>query len=330
MGERIIRVTNSDKILFPEPGISKLELVEYFVSVGEGILRAVRERPTYLKRHPDGVEGEGIYTKRVPSFAPDWIQTVRVDFPSGRHADAIKPTEVATIAWCANLATLDFHPWHTRARDVDHPDELRIDLDPQPGTDFDDARRICLEVVAPLLEELGFRGFVKTSGNRGLHVYIRILPRWTFTEVRRAALAFARAVERAVPDQATAEWWKENRGTRVFVDFNQNARDRTIASSYSVRAQPQAQVSAPISWEELTSADPDDFTVRTMPSRFAELGDLHREIDDVSFDLAPLLEWSDRDERDKGLGDAPYPPQYPKMPGEPMRVQPSRAKSKGN
>jgi DNA ligase D len=324
-----VRVSNPDKVYFPglgEAGGTKRHLVEYYVAVSEGIVRALRDRPTYLQRFPEGVTGEEIYQKRVPTHAPPWIHTCRVGFPSGRTADALRVTEGAAVAWAANLGAVTFHPWHARCFDTDRPDELRIDLDPQPGTDFDDARDVALRHVRTILDELGWVGFPKTSGNRGLHVYVRIQPRWTFTEVRHAAIAFAREVERRDPDAVTTEWWKENRGTKVFVDYNQNARDRTIASAYSARKRIDATVSAPLRWDEVADVETADFTIATMPARFAALGDVHAAIDDVAHDLTPLLEWYDRDERDRGQGDMPYPPNYPKMPGEPMRVQPSRAR----
>ncbi|GII76462.1 ATP-dependent DNA ligase [Sphaerisporangium rufum] len=321
VGDRVVKVTNPDKIYFPEIKATKRELVEYYVSVGEGALRALRDRPTYLKRHPDGVTSEAIYQKRVPPKHPDWLETVTVRFPSGRSADALRVTEVAAIAYCANLGTIDFHPWPTRAGDVEHPDELRIDLDPQPGTGFEQARQTAFE-VHELLMELGMRGFPKTSGTRGIHIYVRIEPRWSFTEVRQAAIAFARQIERRRPDLTTTAWWKEERGEKVFIDYNQNARDRTIASAYSVRARPHAPVSTPVTWQELAEVDPRDFDIRTVPPRFAELGDVHREIDDRAFGIEPLLAWYEQD----GRGDMPYPPNYPKMPGEPKRVQPSKAR----
>ena len=329
VGERSVRVSNPDKLYFPGLGAAggtKRHLVEYYLSVGDGIVRALHDRPTYLQRFPDGVEGEEIYQKRVPTHAPDWIRTCQVTFPSGRTADALRVSEPADVAWAANLGTVTFHPWHARCSDVDRPDELRIDLDPQPGTDFDDAREVALRCVQPLLAELGWVGFPKTSGNRGLHVYVRIEPRWTFTEVRHAAIAFAREVERRDPAAVTTKWWKEERGTRVFVDFNQNARDRTIASAYSARSRVTGTVSTPLRWDEVADVETEYFTIATVPARFAELGDVHATIDDVAHDLTPLLEWYERDERDRGEGDMPYPPNYPKMPGEPMRVQPSRAK----
>jgi len=325
VGERTVRVSNPHKVYFSARGETKLDLVQHYLGVAEGIVRALYERPTYLKRHPEGAEGEAIYQKRVPTHRPEWVQTARVTFPSGRHADAICVTEVAAVAWAANLGTLDFHPWHARRADTEHPDELRIDLDPQPGRDFADAKKVAV-LVREMLDELGYAGFPKTSGNRGLHVYVRIEPRWGFTELRRAALAFARELERRDPDLVTSAWWKEQRGSKVFCDYNQNARDRTIASAYSVRARPDATVSAPVTWDELPDVETQDFTIATMGARFARLGDLHAGIDDVHHALDPLLEWADRDERDRGLGDAPYPPNYPKMPGEPMRVQPSRAR----
>ncbi|GAA2104097.1 non-homologous end-joining DNA ligase [Actinomadura alba] len=336
VGERIVKITNPDKVYFPERGLTKRQVVEYYLAVGDGILRALRSRPTTLERWPGGVfegaklstrvdnKGDAFYQKRVPKNAPDWITTARIDFPSGRSADEVCPVELATVAWAANLGTLTFHPWPVRSDDVDHPDELRIDLDPQPGTDFDDAKKVALSAVRELLDDLGYVGYPKTSGSRGVHIYVRIEPRWTFTEVRAAALAFAREVERRMPDLVTTKWWKEERGEEIFIDFNQNARDRTIASAYSIRPRPHAPVSAPVTWEELPDVDPEDFTVETMPARFAALGDVHATIDDRAFSLEPLLEMVERDEADRGLGDMPYPPNYPKMPGEPKRVQPSK------
>jgi DNA ligase D len=321
---RIVKVTNPDKVFFRARGETKLDLVRYYLSVADGIVRALYERPTQLKRHPDGAEGEAIYQKRVPEKRPDWIETARVTFPSGRHADELCVTEVAHVAWAANLGTLDFHPWPSRRRDTEHPDELRIDVDPQPGTGFEDAKKVTA-IVSEVLEELGFTGWPKTSGNRGVHVACRIEPNWEFPVVRRAALAFAREVERRAPKLVTTAWWKEERGKRVFIDYNQNARDRTIASAYSVRARPDATVSAPVSWDELQEVETEDFTMATMPSRFGELGDVQAGIDDAVNDLRTLLEWVERDERE-GMGEAPYPPNFPKMPGEPPRVQPSRAR----
>jgi DNA ligase D-like protein (predicted polymerase) len=338
VGDRLVKVTNPDKVYFPARGETKLDLVNYYLSVGEGILRALRERPTTLERWPGGVfegaklstradnRGDAFFQKRIPKNTPEWIETARIAFPSGRHADELCPVHLADVAWAANLGTVTFHPWPVRRADVDHPDELRIDLDPQPGTDFDDAKRIALGPVRDMLAELGYTGYPKTSGSRGVHIYVRVEPRWTFTEVRRCALAFAREAQRRTPDLVTANWWKEERGEKVFIDFNQNARDRTIASAYSVRPKPHAPVSAPVTWDELPDVDTDDFTIATVPERFAKIGDPHATIDDEAFSLEPLLEWADRDERDRGLGDMPYPPNYPKMAGEPKRVQPSKAR----
>ena len=324
VGERLVRVSNPDKVLFPARGETKLDLLRYYLSVGEGIVRALHERPTQLRRFPDGVEGEAIYQKRVPEKRPDWIEVARVTFPSGRHADELCVTELAQVAWAANLAVVDFHPWPSRRRDTEHPDELRIDVDPQPGTSFADGKRVAA-LVREVLDERGYMGWPKTSGNRGIHVACRIEPNWEFPVVRRAALAFAREVERRLPDLVTTAWWKEERGERVFIDYNQNARDRTIASAYSVRGRADATVSAPVTWDELPVVETEDFTLATMPARFAELGDLHERIDESVCDLRLLLEWVEREERE-GVGEAPYPPNFPKMPGEPKRVQPSRAR----
>jgi DNA ligase D len=319
---RTVRVSNPDKVYFPARKETKLDLVQYYLAVGEGIVGALRDRPTYLKRHPDGVGTEPIYQKRVPEHRPEWIETVRVSFPSGRHADALCVTEVAQVAWAANLATLDFHPWPARRPDVDRPDELRIDIDPQPGTGFKRGKQVAA-IVHDVLGEIGYVGWPKTSGNRGIHVACRIEPRWDFPDVRRAALAFAREVERRAPKLVTTAWWKEERGRRVFIDYNQNARDRTIASAYSVRARRDATVSAPVTWAELPDAETEDFTLATMPRRFRKLGDVQAGIDEAVCDLQVLLAWVARDEA-SGVGEAPYPPHFPKMPGEPRRVQPSK------
>src|SRR3954452_21324882 len=337
-GGREVRVTSADRVIFPAtettPDISKLEIVEYYLSVKDGIMRALDHRPTTLERWPKGVHpgirlstrewggGDAFYQKRVPKGAPEYLETARIEFPSGRHADEICPTELAVVAWCAHMGTITFHPWPVRSSDVDHPDELRLDLDPQPGTDFADAVRVAAE-ARTLLGELGYIGFPKTSGGRGVHIYVRIEPRWTFTDVRHAAIAFGRELERRLPGQVTTNWWKEERGERIFVDYNQNARDRTIASAYSVRPKAGAPVSAPLDWDELPSVAPEDFNVETMPARFAEVGDRHAGIDDVHHSLQPLLEMYERDVSE-GETDMPYPPDYPKMPGEPKRVQSSR------
>jgi DNA ligase D len=323
VGSRTVHITNPDRVYFPARGTTKLDLAQYYLAVADGIVRALYERPCMLHRYPEGVDGEKIYQKRLPKGAPDWVETAEVSFPSGRTADELCVTEVADVVWAVQMSTVEFHPWHTRRAAVEMPDELRIDLDPQPGTGFADAKRIAL-LVREVLDEIGVVGWPKTSGNRGIHIYVRIKPEFGFREVRRAALAFAREVERRMPDGVTTAWWKEERGERIFVDFNQNAKDRTIAAAYSVRGFPHAPVSAPVTWDELPDVQTEDFTIATMPERFGRLGDVHAGIDDVAFDIAPLLEWADRDESDHGLGDAPYPPNYPKMPGEPPRVQPSK------
>jgi DNA ligase D len=337
-GGRELRVSSPERVIFPPtertPELTKLDVVRYYLSVADGIMRALWRRPTTLERWPKGVHpgivlstrerggGDAFYQKRIPRGAPEYVETAQIQFPSGRSADEVCPTEVAVVGWAAQMGTITFHPWPVRREDVDHPDELRIDLDPQPGTDFADAVRVAAE-ARRLLEELGYIGFPKTSGGRGVHIYVRIEPRWTFTEVRHAAIAFGRELARRLPDQVTTSWWKEERGRRIFVDYNQNARDRTIASAYSVRPKPGAPVSAPLRWEELPSVAPEQFTVATMPARFAQMGDVHAAIDERAHSLEPLLEIYERDAA-AGHGDMPYPPDYPKMPGEPKRVQPSR------
>jgi DNA ligase D len=323
VGERAVRVSNPDRVYFPERGETKLDLVNYYLAVGDGIVRALRERPCMLHRYPEGTSGEKIYQKRLPKGAPEWVQTAEVSFPSGRTADELCVTELASVIWAVQMSTVEFHPWHTRRAAVERPDELRIDLDPQPGTDLTEAKWVAA-LVHEVLEEIGAVGWPKTSGNRGIHVYVRIEPNFGFREVRRAALAFAREVERRAPELVTTAWWKEERGAQIFVDYNQNAKDRTIASGYSVRGLAWAPVSAPVTWKELPDVETRDFTIATMPARFAELGDLHAGMDEAVWSIEPLLEWADRDERDRGLGDAPYPPNFPKQEGEPPRVQPSR------
>jgi DNA ligase D len=334
-GGRELRVTSADRVIFPKTGrtaeVTKLDIVEYYLAVGDGIMRALRHRPTTLERWPKGVHpdirlstrewggGDAFFQKRIPKGAPDYVETARIQFPSGRHADEICPTEVAVVGWCAQMGTITFHPWPVRGGDVEHPDELRIDLDPQPGTDFADAVEVA-GTARTLLDELGYTGFPKTSGGRGVHIYVRIEPRWSFTEVRHAAIAFGRELEERLPGRVTTKWWKEERGERIFVDYNQNARDRTIASAYSIRPKPGAPVSAPLDWDELPHVAPEDFTVATMPARFGQRGDPHARIDDTAHSLQPLLDLYEGQEQ----GDMPYPPDYPKMPGEPKRVQPSR------
>ncbi|MGY1834996.1 non-homologous end-joining DNA ligase [Blastococcus sp. SYSU DS0510] len=332
-----VRVSNPEKPYFPERGIRKIDVVEYFIAVGDGILFALRDRPTTLERWPGGfspdakmatradTHGDAFYQKRVPKNAPDWVPTAHITFPSGRTADEIAPDSVAVVAWCANLGTLTFHPWPVGRDDVESPDQIRIDLDPQPGTDFSDAVRVAPH-VRELLHEYGMEGWPKTSGGRGVHVYVPIQPRWTFTEVRHAVIAFGRELERRLPDQVTMSWWKEERGEKIFIDYNQMARDRTIASAYSIRPRAHAPVSAPVDWDELPDVHPTDFDVLTMPARFAAVGDKHAGLADHAFGIEPLLELFEKQEADEGLGDLPYPPDYPKMPGEPMRVQPSRAR----
>lgn len=325
VGDRTVRISNPQKVYYPERGFTKGDVVRYYLAVADGLFRALRERPTTMERYPDGIGGESFFQKRVPKGAPPWVETARIAFPSGRSADEVAPTETAVLLWAANLGCLTFHPWPVRRAAVDHPDELRIDLDPQPGTGFTDAVRAAHELRG-LLDTYGLVGWPKTSGGRGVHVYVAIEPRWTFTEVRRALIALARELELRMPEQVTTKWWKEERGSKVFVDYNQAARDRTIASAYSLRARPRATVSAPLTWAELDEVEPEDFDLTTMPDRFARVGDLHAAMDARPCSLEALVELADRHETDHGFGDLPYPPDYPKMPGEPMRVQPSKAR----
>jgi DNA ligase D len=323
---RTVRVTNPDKVFFPARGETKLDLARYYLVVGEGALRGVRERPTVLKRFPDGALGEPFFQKRVPASRPEWLETVRVTFPSGRHADELCPVDVAHIIWAVNLGCLDLNPWAVRRADVDHPDELRVDLDPSPGVAYESVRQIA-GVVREVLEEHDLLGYPKTSGSRGIHVNVRIEARFDFVAVRRAALALAREVERRVPSLATSKWWKEQRGERVFIDYNQNARDRTVASAYSVRNNAEGRVSCPLTWEEIAVADPADLTIATVPERYTSVGDPSAGIDERSASLEPLLDLAARDEAE-GMGDEPWPPHFPKMKGEPARVEPSRARKR--
>ena len=321
---RTLTVSNPSKVFFSARGETKLDLVEYYIAVGAGALVGVRERPTVLKRFPNGAEGEFFFQKRVPAKRPEWLETVTVSFPSGRDAEELCPVDVAHLVWAVNLGCLDLNPWPVRRSNVDHPDELRIDLDPQPGVAFDVVRRVAMEARA-VLDEHGLVGFPKTSGSRGIHVNVRIEPRWDFYSVRRAALALGREVERRLPELATSKWWKEERGERVFIDYNQNARDRTVASVYSVRNNPEGRVSCPLSWDEVPDVEPSDLTLATVPARVKERGDAGAAIDDHHYSLDPLLELAARDEAG-GLGDAPWPPHFAKQRGEPSRVQPSRAR----
>jgi DNA ligase D len=321
-----VRLTNPDKIYFPKlgPAGTKRKLVEHYLAMAQGpMLTALRDRPTHLQRFPDGIDAEEIYQKRIPQRHPDYLETCRVTFPSGRTADALKVTHPAAIVWAAQMGTVTLHPWQVRCPDTEHPDELRIDLDPQPGTSFAEARAVAVDILRPLLDELGLVGFPKTSGGRGLHVFLRIKRDWDFIAVRRAGIALAREVERRAPDAVTTSWWKEERGTRIFIDFNQNARDRTFASAYSVRSTPIATVSMPLTWNELVGADPDDYTIATVADLVARRDDPWADMDSVDQSIAPLLDMVEAD-NERGLGDMPYPPNYPKMPGEPKRVQPSR------
>jgi len=300
VGERTVTITNPDRLYFPALAVTKLDLARYYMSVGEGIVRALRDRPCMLHRFPSGVTGEKVHQKRVPSGAPDWLETVRVHFPRyGRHADELCVTELASVVWAVQMSTVEFHPWNSRRGDTERPDEWRIDLDPMPLCGFDTVRRVAL-VAREVLDELGAVGWPKTSGGNGLHIYVRIEPRWGFGEVRRAALAFALEVERRAPDEVTTTWWRKDRDpAKLFVDYNQNARDHTIASAYSVRGVPEGTVSTPITWDEIDHVDPAAFTIATVPARFAELGDLHAGIDQKAYSLRTLLEWADRDGLDK-------------------------------
>ena len=320
-GDREVTITNPAKVFFPRAGHTKLDVVRYYLAVADGALRGAGGRPNVLKRYPDGAEAEPFYQKRVPASRPPWIDTVVLKFPSGREAEEMVPRDAAALAWMVNLGCLELHPHPVRAEDLDHPDELRIDLDPMPGVDWAQMRAVA-EVVRATLADVGLVGWPKTSGSRGVHVNVRIERRWGFDQVRRAALAFAREVERRVPALATSKWWKEERHG-VFLDYNQNAKDRTVASAYSVRPTPEARVSAPVTWEELAACDPADFTLATMPARFAAIGDPHAGIDEAVGSLDGLLELAARDEA-AGVGDAPWPPHYKKQANEPARVAPSR------
>ncbi len=320
---RLVKVSNPGKVFFPASGLTKLDLVQYYLSVAEGALVGVRNRPMALKRFPDGADGEFFFQKRAPPGKPDWVQTATLSFPSGRTAEEVVISDAAGLAWLANLGCLDLNPHAVRADNLEHPDELRIDLDPGPGVSFAQVKQVAA-VVHELLNELGYRGFPKTSGSRGIHVNIRIEPKWGFVDVRRAALALAREVEKKAPELATSKWWKEERHG-VFLDYNQNAKDKTVASVYSVRPTPDARVSFPFEWNELSAIELQDFTLITVPALFASRGAGGEPIDAHAFSLEPLLEWVSRHEGE-GHGDAPWPPHYAKQEGEPKRVQPSKKK----
>jgi len=319
---RDVPISNPHKVLFPQSGFTKLDVVRYYLAVADGALRGAGDRPNVLVRYPNGIDGEFFYQKRAPASRPSWIEVVALKFPSGRTAEEVVPRDAAAFVWMANLACLELHPHPVRADDLDHPDELRVDLDPVPGIEWPQIRTVAA-VVRATLDDVGLVGWPKTSGSRGMHVYVRIERRWTFDEVRRAALALAREVERRAPALATSKWWKEERHG-VFLDYNQNAKDRTIAAAYSVRPRPDARVSAPLAWDEIDACEPGDFTLVTMPSRFASVGDRHAAIDRHAGSLEHLLELSAQHEAE-GLGDAPWPPHYRKQAGEPARVRPSVA-----
>jgi bifunctional non-homologous end joining protein LigD len=318
---REVTVSNPKKVLFPDAGYTKLDLVRYYLAIAEGAIRAAGNRPNVLVRYPNGISDEFFYQKRAPSSRPAWIEVVALKFPSGRTAEEVVPRDAAALAWMANLACLELHPHPVRDDDLDHPDELRVDLDPVPGVAWSQVRTVA-GIVHATLNDFGLVGWPKTSGSRGMHIYVRIERKWTFTEVRRAALAFAREVERRAPDLATSKWWKEERHG-VFLDYNQNAKDRTIAAAYSVRPKPDARVSAPLSWDEIEACEPGDFTLATMPDRFRRVRDPHAAMDQQACSIAGLLELSKRHAKE-GLGDAPWPPHYAKQAEEPPRVQPSR------
>jgi DNA ligase D len=323
-GGREVRVSNPGKLFFPEAGLTKMDLVDYYLECQQAVVNGLRERPTVMKRWVDGVAGEPFFQKRVPDSAPEWLQTATVTFPSGRHARELVPNDAAHLVWGVNLGVIDWNPWPVRRGDLEHPDELRVDLDPGPGVPFAEVRHVALG-VREVLEEHGLRGFPKTSGSRGVHVYVRLEPEQDFQEVRRAALALAREVERRMPGRATSRWWKEER-QGVFIDYNQNARDRTVASAYSVRAVPDARVSCPLEWDEVADVEPAELRLQTVPARLRERGDPSADIDRHPGRLDRLLELAARDERD-GLGDAPWPPHFRKQKSEPPRVQPSRARA---
>jgi DNA ligase D-like protein (predicted polymerase) len=323
VADRTVAISHPHKVLFPRAGHTKLDVARYYLAVADGALRGAGGRPNMLVRYPNGIGAEFFYQKRAPRSRPDWVEVVELEFPSGRSAEEVVPRDAAALVWLANLGCLELHPHPVRAANLDHPDELRVDLDPVRGVRWPQVRTVA-GVVHEVLDELGLASWPKTSGKRGLHVYVRIEPRWTFDEVRRAALALAREVERRAPELATSKWWKEER-RGVFIDYNQNAKDRTVAAAYSVRPTERATVSAPLSWNEVESAEPEDFTLASMPGRFAEIGDRHSMMDSSAGSLEPLLALHES----QGLGDAPWPPHYRKQQGEPPRVRPSKARTSG-
>ncbi len=321
-----LRVSNPGKLFFPERGHTKLDLIQFYLDLADPLINHLRDRPTVLKRYVDGAAGKPFFQKRVGDSAPPWLLTATVTFPSGRSARELLPNDAAHLVWALNLGVIDWNPWPVRKHDLDHPDELRVDLDPTPQASWDDVRRVAL-CAGEVLREHGLTGFPKTSGSRGIHINVRILPEHGFTEVRRAALALAREIERRVPELATSKWWKEERHG-VFVDYNQNARDRTVASAYSVRPTPDARVSTPLRWDEVASVEPGELRLDTVRERVAAIGDPSAEIDAHAGTIGALLELARRDEQE-GLGDAPWPPHFAKQRGEPKRVQPSRARDAG-
>jgi bifunctional non-homologous end joining protein LigD len=325
-GGREVRISSPSKVVFPEAGITKLDLVRYYVALGDPAVRHLRDRPTVLKRFPNGAGEAPFFQKRIPGTAPEWLATTTVTFPSGRRARELLPNDAAHLVWAVNLGVIDFNPWQVRRPDLDHPDELRVDLDPTPEASWDDVRQVAL-VAGEVLDDHGLRGYPKTSGSRGIHVYARIRPEYEFNDVRRAAVALAREIERRAPELATSSWWKEERHG-VFVDYNQNIRDRTVASAYSVRPTPDARVSTPLTWEEVPDVDPAQLRIDTVPELVASRGDPSADMDQHAGSLRPLLELSRRDEEERGLGDAPWPPHFKKQAGEPPRVAPSRARKR--
>lgn len=325
VGDRTVSVSNPEKVYFPDLGERgrKIDVVRYYATMADVALRPLRGRPTYLQRYPDGIGGEEIYQKRLPPKAPAELGRVTISFPGGRRAEVLRPEHPADLVWAAQYGTITFHPWPTQASDLGHPDLMRIDLDPQPGTGFRDAVWVARELLREVLDELGVVGFPKTSGGRGLHVDVPLTAGWTFAQVRRAVLAIARELERRAPERVTSAWWKEERGSRVFVDFNQMLPDKTLAAAYTLRARPGAPVSTPVTWDELESVDPMDFTLHDVPGRVQRVGDLQADLHAAAAGLDAALQWVARDEAN-GQGETSYPPNYPKMPGEPPRVQPSK------